>query len=71
MNYKIYFRSDSRFSAEESLKNHIRFVHESKSRICDICAQVLKGKVGLRNHMKLLHPTTTPEKVQCNICNAW
>ncbi|XP_059200526.1 BCL6A transcription repressor b [Centropristis striata] len=65
----IYFCNgcDSKFSEEDSLKEHMAQVHSDKPYKCDFCQAAFRYKGNLASH-KTVHTGAKP--YHCNICGA-
>lgn len=62
-----------RYPKKNTLRNHIKCVHEAACNvisICDICAKVFKSKQSLQTHRQQHFEQDQP-KLQCTICGAW
>lgn len=72
----------NRYTTEQSLKAHIKFVHdkdgEPKGVVCEFCGKQLISRASLLNHIQRVHrtesgfsePNAPLEKFECTICNA-
>ncbi|XP_030373782.1 transcription factor grauzone [Scaptodrosophila lebanonensis] len=61
---------DRRFPNISLLSTHIKIVHGNYGTMCDICAQVIRGRAAFKRH-QLEHAGVTEPKVQCDICGSW
>ena len=66
---KVYHhcdQCDQRFTAKESLKKHVRRVHEGVRYRCDDCADTFDSKDKLKEHWNISH--STDEELKCKVC---
>ncbi|KAH8401083.1 hypothetical protein KR009_003008 [Drosophila setifemur] len=61
---------ERRFPNESLLCTHVKMVHGNYGTMCDICAQVIRGRAAFQRH-QLEHAGVTEPKVQCEICGSW
>ncbi|KAH8275682.1 hypothetical protein KR026_012478 [Drosophila bipectinata] len=61
---------ERRFPNESMLCTHVKLVHGNYGTMCDICAQVIRGRAAFQRH-QLEHAGVTEPKVQCDICGSW
>ncbi|KAM8714186.1 hypothetical protein ACLKA7_014341 [Drosophila subpalustris] len=61
---------DRRFPNVSMLCSHVKMVHGNYGTMCDICAQVIRGRAAFQRH-QLEHAGITEPKVQCDICGSW
>lgn len=61
---------DRRFPSVSMLCTHVKMVHGNYGTMCDICAQVIRGRAAFQRH-QLEHAGITEPKVQCDICGSW
>ncbi|XP_017033516.1 transcription factor grauzone [Drosophila kikkawai] len=61
---------ERRFPNQSLLCTHVKMVHGNYGTMCDICAQVIRGRAAFQRH-QLEHAGVTEPKVQCDICGSW
>ncbi|XP_064542618.1 transcription factor grauzone [Drosophila montana] len=61
---------ERRFPNVSMLCTHVKMVHGNYGTMCDICAQVIRGRAAFQRH-QLEHAGITEPKVQCDICGSW
>ncbi|XP_068146515.1 transcription factor grauzone [Drosophila tropicalis] len=61
---------ERRFPNVSLLSSHVKMVHGNYGTMCDICAQVIRGRAAFQRH-QLEHAGITEPKVQCDICGSW
>ncbi|XP_017865891.1 PREDICTED: transcription factor grauzone [Drosophila arizonae] len=61
---------ERRFPNMSMLCTHVKMVHGNYGIMCDICAQVIRGRAAFQRH-QLEHAGITEPKVQCDICGSW
>ncbi|EDW31805.1 GL10766 [Drosophila persimilis] len=61
---------DRRFPNNSLLSTHVKMVHSNYGTMCDICAQVIRGRAAFKRH-QLEHSGVSEPKVQCDICGSW
>ncbi|KAH8292941.1 hypothetical protein KR018_001505 [Drosophila ironensis] len=61
---------ERRFPNQSMLLTHVKLVHGNYGTMCDICAQVIRGRAAFQRH-QLEHAGVTEPKVQCDICGSW
>ncbi|XP_017040935.1 transcription factor grauzone [Drosophila ficusphila] len=61
---------ERRFPNQSLLCTHVKMAHGNYGTMCDICAQVIRGRAAFQRH-QLEHAGVTEPKVQCDICGSW
>ncbi|KAH8290645.1 hypothetical protein KR054_004753 [Drosophila jambulina] len=61
---------ERRFPNQSLLCTHVKMVHGNCGTMCDICAQVIRGRAAFQRH-QLEHAGVTEPRVQCDICGSW
>ncbi|XP_017077258.1 transcription factor grauzone [Drosophila eugracilis] len=61
---------ERRFPNQSLLCTHVKMAHSNYGTMCDICAQVIRGRAAFQRH-QLEHAGVTEPKVQCDICGSW
>ncbi|XP_017125909.1 transcription factor grauzone [Drosophila elegans] len=61
---------ERRFPNQSLLSTHVKMAHGNYGTMCDICAQVIRGRAAFQRH-QLEHAGVTEPKVQCDICGSW
>ncbi|XP_034654607.1 transcription factor grauzone isoform X1 [Drosophila subobscura] len=62
---------DRRFPNDSLLSTHVKMVHSNYGIMCDICAQVIRGRAAFKRHQLEHSGGASEPKVQCDICGSW